>query len=62
MTPHLIRKCMPAARAGTLCFALCSAAFAEAGERGPLVIEDQGSLIAGVGCALSQGLSIPTTR
>ncbi|NNB42240.1 alpha/beta hydrolase [Pseudomonas chlororaphis] len=60
MTPHLIRKCMPAAaRAGTLCFALCSAAFAEAGERGPLVIEDQGSLIAGGGVRTQPGTFDP---
>ncbi|WMJ02430.1 alpha/beta fold hydrolase [Pseudomonas chlororaphis subsp. aurantiaca] len=60
MTPHLIRKCMPAAaRAGTLCFALCSAAFAEAGERSPLVIEDQGSLIAGGGVRTQPGTFDP---
>ncbi|MBP5077781.1 alpha/beta fold hydrolase [Pseudomonas chlororaphis] len=59
MTPHLIRKCMPAARAGTLCFALCSAAFAEASERSPLVIEDQGSLIAGGGVRNQPGTFDP---
>jgi len=60
MTQHLIRKYMPAAaRAGTLCFALCSGAVVEASERGPLVVEDQGSLIAGGGVRTQPGTFDP---
>lgn len=32
MTPHIIRKCLPAVRAGTLCFALCTCAVVSAGD------------------------------
>ncbi|MFS2096240.1 alpha/beta fold hydrolase [Pseudomonas sp. Pseusp11] len=60
MTPDILRKCMPAAaRAGTLCFALCTGAVAGADDRSPLVIKDQGSLIAGGGLIAQPGVFDP---
>ena len=60
MTPHLIRKYLPlAARVGTLCFALCSCAVVSASDRSPLVIKDQGSLIAGGGLITQPGIFDP---
>ncbi|MGL6245861.1 alpha/beta hydrolase [Pseudomonas sp.] len=62
MTHHLIRKCVPAmAKAGTLCFALCTAAVAEASERSPLVIKEQGSLTAGGAVMTQPGVFDPYT-
>ncbi|CAN7378159.1 alpha/beta hydrolase [Pseudomonas sp. GL-B-26] len=62
MTQHIIRKCLPAAaKAGTLCFALCAAAVMEAGDRGPLIIEKQGSLMAGGGLMTQPGVFDPYT-
>jgi hypothetical protein len=60
MTPDILRKCMPAAaRAGTLCFALCTGAVASADDRSPLVIKNQGSLIAGGGLISQPGVFDP---
>ncbi|EJM11737.1 hypothetical protein PMI21_04970 [Pseudomonas sp. GM18] len=60
MTPDILRKCMPAAaRAGTLCFALCTGAVAGANDRSPLVIKDQGSLFAGGGLIAQPGVFDP---
>ena len=62
MTQHIFRKCMPAvAKAGTLCFALCTAAVVEAGDRSPLIIEKQGSLMAGGGLMTQPGVFDPYT-
>ncbi|WP_095128554.1 alpha/beta fold hydrolase [Pseudomonas sp. Irchel s3h14] len=62
MTQHIIRKCMPAvAKAGTLCFALCTAAVVEAGDRSPLIIDKQGSLMAGGGMMTQPGVFDPYT-
>ncbi len=62
MTQHIIRKCLPAAaKAGTLCFALCAAAVVEAGDRSPLIIEKQGSLMAGGGLMTEPGVFDPYT-
>ena len=56
MTRDSIRKYAHAAvRAGTFCLTLTGGALVEAAERGPLIIKDQGSLIAGGGLITQPG-------
>ncbi|MFJ7793866.1 alpha/beta fold hydrolase [Pseudomonas sp. NPDC096950] len=60
MPQHTIRKCIPAlAKAGSLCFALSTSAVVDADDRSPLVIKDQGSLIAGGRLATQPGVFDP---
>ncbi len=60
MTQCFIRQCVPAAvKAGTLCFALCAATVVNGTDRPPLVIRDQGSLIAGGGLITQPGVFDP---
>ncbi|NUU38476.1 alpha/beta fold hydrolase [Pseudomonas sp. C2B4] len=60
MPQHLLRKCIPAAaRMSTLCFALGTCAIVSASERAPLIIKDQGSLLAGGGLITQPGTFDP---
>ncbi|VVN49163.1 alpha/beta hydrolase [Pseudomonas fluorescens] len=56
MIQCFIRQCMSAAvKAGSLCFALGASAFVSADDHAPLIIKDQGSLIAGGGLITRPG-------
>jgi len=60
MIQRFIRKSMPAtAKAGSLCFALGASAFVSADGHPPLIIKDQGSLIAGGGLITQPGTFDP---
>lgn len=60
MIQSFIRQRMPAAaKAGSLCFALGASAFASADDHAPLIIKDQGSLIAGGGLITRPGTFDP---
>lgn len=59
MTPRIIRQCIAAAKAGTLCLSLCTCAAVNAAESSPLVIKAQGSLIAGGGAITQPGVFDP---
>ena len=47
MNQHIVRRFKFAIRVGIACFSLCTGAVVSAADRGPLVIEEQGSLAAG---------------
>jgi pimeloyl-ACP methyl ester carboxylesterase len=60
MIQRFIRQCVPAAaKAGSLCFALGASTFVSAEGQGPLVIKEQGSLIAGGGSITQPGAFDP---
>lgn len=60
MIQCFICQCMPAtAKAGSLCFALGASAFVSADDHAPLIIKDQGSLIAGGGLITQPGTFDP---
>ena len=60
MIQSFIRQCVPAAaKAGSLCFALGASALVSADDHAPLVIKDQGSLIAGGGLITQPGTFDP---
>jgi hypothetical protein len=60
MIQRFIRQNMPAAaKAGSLCFALGASALVSADDHAPLIIKDQGSLIAGGGLITQPGTFDP---
>ncbi|VVO39499.1 alpha/beta hydrolase [Pseudomonas fluorescens] len=60
MIQRFIRQNMPvAAKAGGLCFALGASAFVSADDHAPLIIKDQGSLMAGGGLITDPGTFDP---